>query len=172
MHLSQSDQYEGRTGRPDLEAASTRPSRQQTPMPWVNRLGSFTLHRHPGLLRTGRHLTTQRLIEHCLRDCTRLSLKRRAYSTTDGSLNNIPPAPTESKAASPRWLADQKARLGKCIMFGLSRHQADEAGKTSQILGQEWQGLTAGADGFLVKRPLDEGSPSAWQERVVWGEMV
>ena len=53
-------------------------------------------------------------------------------------------------------------------MFGLDSLQVKEAARIAKILGQEWKGLVAGVDGFVTggKPPL------AWQEKVVWGEMV
>lgn len=63
-----------------------------------------------------------------------------------------------------RFLPDLKARLGKCILFGLHGEQLKTAGGLAEILAGEWRGLIAGAEGFL----LDKGA----EEKVRWGEMV
>jgi hypothetical protein len=75
---------------------------------------------------------------------------------------------------NPRWLSDQKTRLGKCITFGLDERQVKKAGIISQILGEQWKGLVAGPEGFLVSEesPNNTIPSDAWEEKVVWGEMV
>ncbi|KAI0139505.1 thioesterase-like superfamily-domain-containing protein [Hypoxylon sp. NC0597] len=82
----------------------------------------------------------------------------RAYSSS--STEQPPPAPPS------RWYSDLKARLGKCIMFGCSREQAQQAASVLEALATEWRGLTAGAEGFLTggRRGLEN-------QQVVWGEM-
>jgi hypothetical protein len=72
-------------------------------------------------------------------------------------------APSTTQPHS-RWLSDLKARLGKCIIFGLPTEQIEQAARIAKILGEEWRGLVAGREGYLI----DSG-----QEGVVrWGEMV
>ena len=56
-------------------------------------------------------------------------------------------------------------------MFGLDRPQIKEAGQIARTLGEEWKGLVAGADGFLVGRDKEQANGS-WEEQVVWGAMV
>ena len=63
-----------------------------------------------------------------------------------------------------RWLSDLKARLGKCIIFGLPKEQVRRAGQAAKILGEEWRGLIAGREGYLI----DSGHEGI----VRWGEMV
>lgn len=68
----------------------------------------------------------------------------------------------------PKWLSDIKARIGKCIMFGLKPAQVDEAGEILQKIGTDWRQLLAGLEGYLTcerRRGLSRQS-------VVWGEMV
>lgn len=54
-------------------------------------------------------------------------------------------------------------------MFGLSGPQVEEAGRLARTLGEEWEGLVAGAEGFLVG---NKRATEAWEEKVLWGEMV
>ena len=70
---------------------------------------------------------------------------------------------------NPRWLSEQKDRLGKCITFGLEPSQVERAGGIARSLATKWEGLVAGADGFLVKQKVGN---EAWEEKVLWGEMV
>lgn len=74
-------------------------------------------------------------------------------------------APTTA-APPARWHADLKARLGKCIIFGCSPAQVQQAAIILRVLGSEWRSLMAGAEGFLTggRRGL-EG------QAVQWGEM-
>lgn len=52
-------------------------------------------------------------------------------------------------------------------MFGLSKEQAAQAGAVCKALGQEWRGLVAGREGFLV----DRKRAGLLRQAVVWGEM-
>ncbi len=83
---------------------------------------------------------------------TRPPLRTRAYSA--------PPVPPHSS----RWLSDLKARLGRCIIFGLPKEQIGQAGQAAKVLGQGWRGLIAGREGYLI----DSGQEGT----VRWGEMV
>ena len=49
-------------------------------------------------------------------------------------------------------------------MFGLHAEQIEEAGRISRIFGEEWKGLVAGREGYLLNKG-QEGT-------VRWGEMV
>ena len=49
-------------------------------------------------------------------------------------------------------------------MFGLRGKQIEEAGRIAKVLGEEWRGLIAGREGFLLNKG-QEGT-------VRWGEMV
>ncbi|KAF2400093.1 hypothetical protein EJ06DRAFT_530848 [Trichodelitschia bisporula] len=80
----------------------------------------------------------------------------------------IDPSAVASAAAAlnPRWLSDLKARIGKCITFGLHQEQVTEAGAICAVLGQEWRELVAGAEGYLT----DPGRRGLWGHAVVWGD--
>ncbi|KAI1101240.1 thioesterase-like superfamily-domain-containing protein [Jackrogersella minutella] len=83
----------------------------------------------------------------------------RAFSSSSSPRTTLPTPPT-------RWYSDLKARLGKCIMFGCSREQAQRAAGVIRSFTTEWRILTAGAEGFLTggRRGLEN-------QQVVWGEM-
>lgn len=83
---------------------------------------------------------------------------------TTASHNNITPA---TDTLSPRWLADVKQRLGKCITFGLKPEQTARAGAVLHTLSQDWRELVAGSEGFLT----DEDRRGLHRHQVVWGEM-
>ncbi|KAH9224004.1 thioesterase-like superfamily-domain-containing protein [Leptodontidium sp. 2 PMI_412] len=74
------------------------------------------------------------------------------------------PAPATHNA---RWLSDIKARIGKCIMFGMSGKQTQEAATVMKAIGEEWRALVAGREGFLVGRKR----AGLLRHPVVWGEM-
>ncbi|QSZ34971.1 hypothetical protein DSL72_007833 [Monilinia vaccinii-corymbosi] len=67
---------------------------------------------------------------------------------TTGAASQKPP---EVKLNS-RWLGSIKERIGRCIMFGMSREQAREAAKILEILGRDWRELIAGRSGYLVDK--------------------
>ena len=69
---------------------------------------------------------------------------------------------------NPRWLSETKERLGKCMTFGLTTPQLQEAGSILQELAQDWRGLVAGSEGFLT----EEHRRGLYRQEVVWGEMV
>jgi hypothetical protein len=58
-------------------------------------------------------------------------------------------APSTTQPHS-RWLSDLKARLGKCIIFGLPTEQIEQAARIAKILGEEWRGLVAGREGYVI----------------------
>ena len=89
-----------------------------------------------------------------------LTSNSRAFSTKTHARALSTPSP----ARPAHFLSDLKARLGKCILFGLHKEQTKEAGRLAKILAEEWRGLIAGAERFL----LDKGV----EEKVRWGEMV
>jgi hypothetical protein len=84
---------------------------------------------------------------------------RRYYSTS-------PTPPTA--ALSPRWLSDVKTRIGKCINFGISGTQTQEAGSILQEISVDWRELIAGSEGFLTGKEWR----GLYRQEVVWGEMV
>lgn len=69
---------------------------------------------------------------------------------------------------SPRWLSDLRSRIGKCIQFGCSAGQVQEAGAILQELARDWRELVAGSEGFLTS----EDRRGLFRQDVVWGEMV
>ncbi|OSS46432.1 hypothetical protein B5807_08515 [Epicoccum nigrum] len=68
---------------------------------------------------------------------------------------------------SPRWLSDVRARIGKCIMFGIDDMQTNEAGSILQEISSDWRELLAGSEGFLT----GEEYRGLYRQEVVWGEM-
>lgn len=81
--------------------------------------------------------------------------------------SSAPPPPT-SVPLPPRWLSELKARIGKCLLFGLKPAQIDEAGGILSIVARDWRGLIAGSEGFLVGK----GRAGLEGHKVVWGDMV
>jgi hypothetical protein len=79
-----------------------------------------------------------------------------------------PPAEPSPPAVNPRWLSDLKARIGRCITFGLRREQQQEAGRICEVLARDWHELVAGSEGFLTEK----GRRGLWKHGVVWGDMV
>lgn len=78
-----------------------------------------------------------------------------------------PRAPEEStNAPSPRWLSDTKARIGKCITFGLSKQLVEEAGLVLGTLGRDWRELVARSEGYLT----DRKRAGLHRHNIVWGE--
>jgi acyl-CoA thioesterase FadM len=73
---------------------------------------------------------------------------------------------------NPRWLSDVQTRLGKCIQFGLRTDaEVETCRRISQVLGNSWKGLVAGAEGFCVE-PAHKSLPDPiWPHQVLWGEM-
>ena len=72
---------------------------------------------------------------------------------------------SNSKPNPSHWLTHQKARIGKCIQFGLSRPQLGQCSQILDILCKEWKLLVAGREGYVSARAGVE------RHKVVWGEM-
>lgn len=68
---------------------------------------------------------------------------------------------------SPRWLADVKQRLGKCMTFGMQPEQVARAGAVLDTVARDWRELVAGSEGFLTS----EDRRGFYRHAVVWGEM-
>ncbi|CAF9912641.1 hypothetical protein IMSHALPRED_000371 [Imshaugia aleurites] len=83
------------------------------------------------------------------------------------STSTAPPNAPLPAALPARWLSDIKQRLGKCIIFGLSQEQIDEAGSILRTVARDWRELLAGSEGFLTGR----GRAGCEGREVVWGEM-
>lgn len=92
------------------------------------------------------------------------ALSLSAPRSSNQSSTPTAPAPTTNNA---RWLSDIKARIGKCIMFGMSKEQTKEAATVMKAIGAEWRALVAGREGFLVGRKR----AGLLRQAVVWGEM-
>ncbi len=73
-----------------------------------------------------------------------------------------------SGAIDAQWLSDTKQRVGKCITFGLSSRQLDEAGSILGQLASDWTELLVGSEGYLTA----PGRVGLDKQAVVWGEMV
>ncbi|ESZ93708.1 hypothetical protein SBOR_5893 [Sclerotinia borealis F-4128] len=84
----------------------------------------------------------------------RSPISKRFETTVEGQQNS-------------RWLGTIKDRIGKCIMFGMSREQAQDMAKVLQVLGRDWRELIAGRYGYLV----DKKRAGLSRHQVVWGEM-
>ncbi|KAG0646793.1 hypothetical protein D0Z07_6481 [Hyphodiscus hymeniophilus] len=89
----------------------------------------------------------------------------RTFSSSRRRQQEAPSTPPEPSHA--RWLSQTKARVGKCIIFGLDPSQTYQAGLVLKALGEEWRGLVAGREGFLVE-PKRAG---LLRQKIVWGEM-
>ncbi|KAL2255838.1 hypothetical protein VTK26DRAFT_2631 [Humicola hyalothermophila] len=107
---------------------------------------------------------------------TFINHRRRPYSSSSSpspsrSSETPTPTPTRASPALPppppqRWLADLRARLGRCIMFGCTTAQVARAGEVLRAVATEWRALLAGSEGFLTggRRGLD-------RREIAWGEM-
>ncbi|KAF2121953.1 thioesterase-like superfamily-domain-containing protein [Lophiotrema nucula] len=76
--------------------------------------------------------------------------------------------PGTTASLNPRWLSDVKARIGKCINFGLRTEQTQEACLILEEIAKDWRHLLAGSEGFLT----DKNRIGLFRQEVVWGEMV
>jgi acyl-CoA thioesterase FadM len=83
------------------------------------------------------------------------------------STNNPDHASSKVASLSPRWLADVKQRIGKCLTFGATSQQTTRAGRILSELAHDWRELVAGSEGFLTG-PERRGMH---RQEVVWGEM-
>jgi len=88
-------------------------------------------------------------------------------STTAPSTSVADTFSSPSPVLPARWISDTKQRIGKCIMFGLTGPQIQEAGEVLSILSREWKELSAGSEGFLTERKRT----SLEGHKIVWGEM-
>ena len=101
-----------------------------------------------------RHLRSSRVLrceiargtEHCASSYT---LSRSLTSSSPRQQNVSRPATAN---LSPRWLSDVKARLGKCILFGMNESQTTEAGILLAEVARDWKDLMAGSEGYLTDR--------------------
>lgn len=77
-------------------------------------------------------------------------------------------ADPNSGPIDPKWLSDVKERIGKCITFGLTSKQLQEASRILQQLAADWTGLLVGGEGYLT----GAGRVGLDKQAVVWGDMV
>lgn len=77
------------------------------------------------------------------------------------------PNASATESLSPRWLADVKRRLGKCVTFGLKPEQTARAGAILETVARDWRELVVGSEGFLTS----EDRRGFYRHAVVWGEM-
>src|SRR5271155_1402825 len=92
-------------------------------------------------------------------------LLRNVSGTRFLTSSHTDPVP-EPSSLHPSWLSDTKARIGKCIMFGMKPELVDEAGKILYEISRDWRELVAGSEGFLTSKDrtgLD-------RQEIVWGE--
>lgn len=91
-----------------------------------------------------------------------------SFSFPCKGLSTSSPNPLVDSRLPPRWLSDIKARIGKCIIFGLQSKQIDEAGEILRVIARDWRELLAGSEGYLT----GQGRAGLERHNVVWGEMV
>lgn len=108
-------------------------------------------------------MTVQRAVQHASR--TVCSVKPDPFRPRHYSSRTSLPEGSRS-AISPRWLSDTKARIGKCITFGMPESLVDEAGRILRVLGRDWRELVAGSEGYLT----DPKRAGLHRHNIVWGE--
>lgn len=75
---------------------------------------------------------------------------------------------TATATLSPRFLSDVKARIGRCINFGIGSEQVAEAGAILREVNDNWRELVVGREGFLT----GGHRWGLYRQKVAWGEMV
>ena len=75
---------------------------------------------------------------------------------------------TTQPVVPARAFSDLKTRIAKCVMFGLSASQVDEAGDILRSATRQWRDLVAGSEGFITRK----GWPGLEGLEVAWGDMV
>jgi len=98
-------------------------------------------------------------------------LTPRLFSSTASRHEDSSTAP--AKALNPRWLSDLKARLGKCIQFGMNPEQTTAAGVLLAEVTRDWRSLLAGSEGYLT-HPLRAGissTPIDWGDQDAMGHV-
>jgi acyl-CoA thioesterase FadM len=74
---------------------------------------------------------------------------------------------SENPKENAKWLGDTKARIGKCIVFGMNTQQIKEAAGVLKILSEHWRDFVAGRQGFLTSKQ----TAGLFRHKVAWGEM-
>ncbi|KAF2200972.1 hypothetical protein GQ43DRAFT_416809 [Delitschia confertaspora ATCC 74209] len=90
------------------------------------------------------------------------SIRQARHTSTESNNDKLATA-----SLNPRWLSDLKSRVGKCITFGLTSEQVNEAGSLLQEIAHDWRDLVAGSEGFLTAK----NRRGLYRQEVVWGEM-
>ncbi|THZ67801.1 hypothetical protein D6C85_07707 [Aureobasidium pullulans] len=91
----------------------------------------------------------------------------RAAQFAYTSIRQRSTAAAATESLSPRWLADVKQRLGKCMTFGMKPEQVVRASAVLETVARDWRELVAGSEGFLT----GEDRRGFYRHAVVWGEM-
>ncbi|THW01097.1 hypothetical protein D6D24_07664 [Aureobasidium pullulans] len=91
----------------------------------------------------------------------------RAAQFAYTSIRQRSTAAAATESLSPRWLADVKQRLGKCMTFGMEPEQVVRASAVLETVARDWRELVAGSEGFLT----GEDRRGFYRHAVVWGEM-
>lgn len=92
---------------------------------------------------------------------------RRPFSASTGRVRSTSdPSAAIPEAPPSRWIADLRARIGKCLTFGCNGQQINQAAEVLRVIATEWKELLAGSEGYLTggRRGLDG-------REVHWGEM-
>lgn len=97
----------------------------------------------------------------------RLGSRVSTRSFTASPVASAPAAGQQELPVNPnsRWLSDVKARLGKCIHFGMNEEQVTRAGVLLAEVTRDWKELVAGSEGYLIS-PKRAGITSTLLE---WG---
>ena len=74
--------------------------------------------------------------------------------------------PVPQSGPSPKFLSDTKARIGKCLTFGLPTELLPKATRILATLATDWRSLTIGTEGYLSS-PHRAG---LYRHPIVWGE--
>ena len=74
---------------------------------------------------------------------------------------------------NPRWLSDLKARIGKCVQFGMNEQQIAKAGLLLAEVAKDWKALLAGSEGYLVdkRRAGISSVPINWGDQDAMGHV-
>ncbi|KAF1920312.1 hypothetical protein BDU57DRAFT_10403 [Ampelomyces quisqualis] len=79
-----------------------------------------------------------------------------------------PPRAHVPSPLPPRWLADVRQRVGKCVLFGMTSAQTRDAALVLSALARDWRDLVGGCEGYLTGAEWR----GLFRQEVVWGEMV
>ncbi|KAF9892020.1 hypothetical protein FE257_002984 [Aspergillus nanangensis] len=85
----------------------------------------------------------------------------------DARTSDAKPPSRKPHDIDPRWLSTTKQKIGRCMMFGLTPSQVQEAGDILQQLARDWRELIAGSEGYLT----DAKRRGLFRQSVAWGEM-